>query len=172
MHILTNCACSCTNYKENFLFDITKLLCLDNGYTSPTLVKNVIDSDKEILTPYKRPMTKERFFIKYDYVYEDYLNDYICPNNQVLKYSITNKDDIGNLNLMVMSVLIIHFYLNILIVKIMLKLLLNMCGTIILFRLKKPCIGLVQNKYTLKEKKQLKEVSLRVKKLWFKIYLI
>lgn len=68
------------------------MVCLDNGYTSPAVAKNVIDSGKNILTPYKRPMTKKGFFKKYDYVYDEYLNGYICPNNQVLKYSTTNKD--------------------------------------------------------------------------------
>ena len=80
------------NYKNNFLFDKTKLICLDNGYTSPSVAKSVIDSGKEILTPYKRPMTKDGFFKKHEYVYDEYLNGYICPNNQVLKYSTTNKD--------------------------------------------------------------------------------
>lgn len=34
-------------------------------------------------------MTKEGFFKKYEYVYDEY---YICPNNQVLKYSTTNRE--------------------------------------------------------------------------------
>ena len=80
------------NYKESFLFYMTKLICLDNGYTSPAVAKKIIDSGKSILTPYKRPMTKEGFFKKNEYVYDEYLGGYICPNNQVLKYSTTNKD--------------------------------------------------------------------------------
>lgn len=40
--------------------------------------------------PYKRLMTKEGYFKKYEYVYDEYYC--ICPNNQVLKYSTTNKD--------------------------------------------------------------------------------
>lgn len=80
------------NYNKNFLFNKTNLFCFDNGYTSPAVAKRVIDSGKEILTPYKRPMTKDGFFKKSEYVYDEYLNGYICPNNQVLKYSTTNKD--------------------------------------------------------------------------------
>lgn len=50
------------NYKKSFLHDKTKLVCLDNGYTSPAVAKTVIDDGKKILTPYKRPMTKDGFF--------------------------------------------------------------------------------------------------------------
>lgn len=80
------------NYKNNFLFKMTKLFCLDNGYTSPAVAKSVIDNNKKILTPYKRPMTKDGFFKKYDYVYDEMLEGYICPNDEVLKYSTTNRD--------------------------------------------------------------------------------
>ena len=36
-------------------------------------------------------MTKEGFF-KNAYVYDEYFDCIICPNNQVLNYSITNKE--------------------------------------------------------------------------------
>ncbi|MBE5872348.1 MAG: IS5/IS1182 family transposase [Lachnospiraceae bacterium] len=42
--------------------------------------------------PYKRPMTKAVFFKKYEYVYDEYNDCYICPNDQILKYSTTNRD--------------------------------------------------------------------------------
>ena len=80
------------NFKKNFLHDKTKLVCLDNGYVSPAVAKTVIDDGKQILTPYKRPMTKDGFFKKHEYVYDEYLKGYLCPNDQVLKYSTTNKD--------------------------------------------------------------------------------
>lgn len=37
-------------------------------------------------------MTKEGFFKKYDYVYDDYYDCYVCPNNQILKYTTTNRE--------------------------------------------------------------------------------
>ena len=37
-------------------------------------------------------MTKEGFFKKYEYVYDEYNDCYICPNNQVLNYSTTNRN--------------------------------------------------------------------------------
>lgn len=42
--------------------------------------------------PYKRPMTKDGFFKKYEYVYDEYYDCYLCPNDQVLKYSTTNRE--------------------------------------------------------------------------------
>lgn len=37
-------------------------------------------------------MTKEGFFKKYEYVYDEYYDCYICPNNEILKYSTTNRE--------------------------------------------------------------------------------
>ncbi len=37
-------------------------------------------------------MTKDGFFKKSDYVYDEYNDCYLCPNDQVLKYSTTNRD--------------------------------------------------------------------------------
>lgn len=55
-------------------------------------MKQVFDSGRLPSTPYKRPMTKKGFFKKYEYVYDEYYNCIICPNNQVLKYSTTNRE--------------------------------------------------------------------------------
>jgi len=37
-------------------------------------------------------MTKKGFFKKYEYVYDEFYDCVICPENQVLKYSTTNRD--------------------------------------------------------------------------------
>jgi len=37
-------------------------------------------------------MTKKGFFKKYDYVYDEYYDCVLCPRNQVLNYSTTNRD--------------------------------------------------------------------------------
>lgn len=65
---------------------------IDSGYKTPWIMKQVIDSGRLPCTPYKRPMTKPEFFKKYEYVYDEYYDCVICPNNQVLKYSTTNRD--------------------------------------------------------------------------------
>ncbi|WP_412891720.1 transposase [Beduini sp.] len=41
--------------------------------------------------PYKRPTTKKGFFKKYEYVYDEGYDCYICPNIKILEYRITNK---------------------------------------------------------------------------------
>ena len=67
-------------------------LVADAGYKTPAIAKLLIDDGIKPLFPYKRPMTKEGFFKKYDYVYDEYYDCYICPNNQILSYTITNRD--------------------------------------------------------------------------------
>ena len=67
-------------------------LIADAGYKTPAIAKLLIDDGIRPLFPYKRPMNKDGFFRKYEYVYDEYYDCYICPNDQVLKYSTTNRD--------------------------------------------------------------------------------
>ena len=67
-------------------------LITDAGYKTPGIAKLLIDDGIKPLMPYKRPMTKEGFFKKYEYAYDEYYDCYICPNNKVLTYSTTNRD--------------------------------------------------------------------------------
>lgn len=64
----------------------------DSGYRTPAIAKLIIDDNRTPIFPYKRPMTKDSFFKKYEYVYDEYYDCYICPNNEVLKYSTTNRE--------------------------------------------------------------------------------
>lgn len=65
---------------------------VDAGYKTPWIMKQIIDSKRIPCTPYKRPMTKDGFFKKYEYAYDEYYDCYVCPNNQVLSYSTTNRE--------------------------------------------------------------------------------
>ena len=65
---------------------------VDAGYKMPAIVKQILEDGKTPILPYKRPMTKEGFFKKYEYVYDEFYDCYICPNNQVLNYSTTNRE--------------------------------------------------------------------------------
>ena len=69
-----------------------KTLIADAGYKTPAIAKLLIDDGINPLMAYKRPMTKDGFFKKYEYVYDEYYDCYLCPNNQVLNYSTTNRD--------------------------------------------------------------------------------
>ena len=69
-----------------------KTLIADAGYKVPGIAKLLIDDGIAPLFPYKRPQTKEGFFQKWRYVYDEYYDCYICPNNQILRYVTTNRN--------------------------------------------------------------------------------
>ena len=73
-------------------FPEIEMVGLDAGYKTPWILKQIFDSERLPATPYRRPMTKEGFFKKYEYVYDEYYDCVLCPNNQVLKYSTTNRE--------------------------------------------------------------------------------
>ena len=65
---------------------------MDARYKTPGIAHLIFQNNLTPILPYKRPMTKKGFFKKYDYVYDEYYNQYIRPNMKVLKYTITNRD--------------------------------------------------------------------------------
>lgn len=69
-----------------------KTIVADAGYKTPSLAKLLIDDGIVPVFPYTRPRTKREFFKKYEYVYDEYYDCYICPGNQDLKYSTTNRE--------------------------------------------------------------------------------
>lgn len=75
-----------------YKFPQTETVTVDAGYKPPWICKKVIDDGRNISTPYKRPMTGKGFFKSYEYVYDEYYDCVICPENQELKYSTTNRD--------------------------------------------------------------------------------
>lgn len=64
----------------------------DVGYKTPAIAKLLLDDGIKPLFPYKSPMTKDGFFKKSDFVYDEYYDYVICPNDQHLEYSTTNRD--------------------------------------------------------------------------------
>jgi len=73
-------------------FPQVEAVAIDAGYKTPGIMKEILDNGRIPCTPYKRPMTKDGFFKKNEYVYDEYYDCIICPNNQPLKYSTTNKE--------------------------------------------------------------------------------
>ena len=47
------------------------MIVVDAGYRTPAIVRQMLEYRIEPLFPYKRPMTKEGFFRKYEYVYDE-----------------------------------------------------------------------------------------------------
>ena len=76
--------------KTPFINEI-QTVCLDAGYLTPAIVRKLIIEQKTPLLPYVRPKTKDGYFKKYEYVYDEKYDCYICPNNEILEYTTTNK---------------------------------------------------------------------------------
>jgi len=72
--------------------DKIKNICLDAAYATPAICREIILNGHIPLMPYKRPMTGKGLFKKYEYVYDEFYDCYICPNNEVLSYSTTDKN--------------------------------------------------------------------------------
>lgn len=75
----------------NQQFPEIEAVVVDAGYKTPGICREIIKAQKLPIMPYKRPMTKDGYFKKYEYVYDEHYDCYLCPNNQVLKYSTTNR---------------------------------------------------------------------------------
>lgn len=73
-------------------FEDIETIAVDAGYRTPWIAKRIIDDGRIPSMPYKRPVTKKNFFKKYDYVYDEYYDCVICPNNKILRYSTTNRE--------------------------------------------------------------------------------
>lgn len=73
-------------------FPEVKAVVADSAYRTPWIAKKIIDDSRIPSLPYKRPMTPDGYFKKYEYVYDEYYDCILCPNNQVLKYSTTNRE--------------------------------------------------------------------------------
>ena len=73
-------------------FPEARTITMDSAYRTPWICKRIFEDGRNASLPYKCPMTKEGFFKKYEYVYDEYYDCIICPNDQVLKYSTTNRE--------------------------------------------------------------------------------
>jgi len=73
-------------------FPETEVVTMDSAYRTPWICKRIFDDERMAALPYKRPMTKDGFFKKYEYKYNSGTDCMVCPNNQNLKYSTTNRD--------------------------------------------------------------------------------
>ena len=74
------------------IFPQIEYVVMDAGYKTPAIARKVIESNRPPVLPYKRPMGKDGYFRPYEYVYDEFFNCVICPENQVLKYSTTNRE--------------------------------------------------------------------------------
>ena len=74
------------------MYENIKNICLDSGFNTSPICHQILSSGRIPFLPYKRPMTKKGYFKKYEYVYDEYLDIYICPNEKDLHYVTTNRE--------------------------------------------------------------------------------
>ena len=65
---------------------------MDAGYKTPWICKKVFDDKRIPVFPYKRPMGKTGFFRPYSYIFDEYYDCVLCPEDHVLNYTTTNRD--------------------------------------------------------------------------------
>ncbi len=90
-------------FKNRFGTEETEYFAGDAAYITTHICKTVTEDDIKLCLPYKRPMTKKGCFKKYEYVYDEENDIYICPNekdlipvgvdkNGYIKYTSDSKD--------------------------------------------------------------------------------
>lgn len=73
-------------------FPQIKVVTADAAYKTPWICKQIFDSGRIPSFPYKRPMTKKGNLPWYEYVYDEYYDCVLCPQDKVLSYSTTNRE--------------------------------------------------------------------------------
>ena len=76
---------------DRFGFDIQSVG-IDAGYFTNPICKGLEDRGIYGVMPYVRPGGKKGMMKKRQFVYDEYYDCYLCPENQVLKYTTTNRD--------------------------------------------------------------------------------
>lgn len=69
-----------------------KMMVMDAGYKNPAIAKTLIDDGITPIFPYTRVTGKKGLLHKREFVYDEYHDCYLCPNDQPLKYSTTNRE--------------------------------------------------------------------------------
>lgn len=69
-----------------------EVLTMDAGYKTPWICKQIFDDGRIPSLPYRRPMTKKGNLPWYEYVYDEYYDCILCPQNTVLEYATTNRE--------------------------------------------------------------------------------
>lgn len=76
---------------KNRFAELTTIVA-DAGYKTPWICKQVIDDGKELISTYTSPKGNKDMFRSKDFVYDEYNDWVICPNNTELRYSTTNRE--------------------------------------------------------------------------------
>lgn len=69
-----------------------KTMVMDAGYKNPPTAKMLMDEGISPIYPYTRPGGKKGMIPKREFIYDEYYDCYLCPQDQVLKYATTNRE--------------------------------------------------------------------------------
>ncbi|HEM6578350.1 TPA: transposase, partial [Streptococcus suis] len=67
-------------------------LVADSGYKTPSIARFLLEQEITPVFPYTRPKGKKGKLRSKDFVYDEYYDCYICPENQVLTYRTTTRE--------------------------------------------------------------------------------
>ena len=73
-------------------FPQARTFTMDAGYKTPWIAKKLFDDERIPCFPYKRPQTMKEGHPWYEYVYDEFYNQIICPEYKTLHYATTNRD--------------------------------------------------------------------------------
>ena len=73
-------------------YDSIHAFVADSAYKTPHICKLVFGDGRILSTAYTRPRTMKGGHEWWKYVYDEYYDCVLCPEDQVLKYSTTNRD--------------------------------------------------------------------------------
>ena len=73
-------------------FPEIEVVTMDAGYKTPWIAKRIFDDGRLPSLPYKRPMTADYGHKWYEYVYDEYYDQIICPEYKTLNYATTNRE--------------------------------------------------------------------------------
>lgn len=76
----------CEHYPEH------RTVVADSAYKTPWICKRIFGSGRVLSTAYTRPKTQKGGHPWWEYVYDEYYDDIICPEYHVLHYSTTDRD--------------------------------------------------------------------------------
>lgn len=65
---------------------------LDAGFKTPAICRMIIEDNKIPLLPYTRPKGSKDMISKKEFRYNEEEDYYVCPNNEILKYSTVTKE--------------------------------------------------------------------------------
>ena len=73
-----------------------KNVSLDAGFKTAPICRTIIKNEQKFFAPYTRTKGKKGNLKKYEFVYDETYDIYICPNDKTLSYSTTTKEGYRN----------------------------------------------------------------------------